>query len=167
MQVELLPVVATAALSRVHVAEGIMVSSTHRREHVGIRQRFLRLRIPISFYSGVLGELHSALQAVVVVGHDGSRPSSTTRLRDDLCRCRTRPSKSLDPAKLPRNWNGPLFEVPKEYEHVNSFAGTLYHSDNIGKRNLANDHGPLREFRKPSVSGFTGNDCNWFSQSVG
>ncbi len=83
-----------------------------------------------------------------------------TRLRDVLCR---RCSKSLDPAKLRRNLNGPLFKVAKEYEHLDSFASSLDHPNNIRESIPAKDHGPLREFHKPSVPRFAGNDRNRFS----
>ena len=40
-------------------------------------------------------------------------------------------SKSVDPSKLCRNGNGPFFKIAKEYEHWNSIAGSLDHSNSV------------------------------------
>jgi hypothetical protein len=79
---------------------------------------------------------------------------------EELRRHRPSCSKSLDPSKLRRNRNGSLFKVAKEYQHRDSVAGSIDHSNDIRKRILAKDHGPRREFHKPRVSRFAGYDRN-------
>lgn len=98
---------------------------------------------------------------------EGVEPLNYTSFRlleiDVLCRHRLRCFKSLDPSVLRRSWNSPVFQVAKEYQDVDSIADSLHHPNNIRKRILAKDHGPLREFCKPSVSCFACDDGDWFS----